>query len=824
MTGPSAPTIGSFSASPAFIQAGQSSTLAWTVSGADSISITADVGVSPGVITGSSTAVSPTATTTYTLTATNTIGQTTATVPVTLFTPGSGSVVHPRIWVTPATAANLNTRAAANDPAWIKLRNDCDAYVAMPIQFPDEVQVGNAINGGYQYNDYLKPSEELALGYLSAKTADPVRAARYATKERELLLKLSDPVHHGVPTTDSGYSIRSYVPALALGYDWIFEMLSDADRVQIYTEINRWVASYESVGFGRDYPQGNYFAGYYCAKPLGALATEGENPSAPAMWSDWLNRVHYGMVQPYYAAWLSGGGAPDGWNYGQFETINMLRPIAAAFTAKGLDLIHDTKPFAYADGHARWIAHFTWPDFKSVSDRGFVYNSDNPTWTDTGWATQFNGLLHLANGSNAAIMQRYTLDLRAQQGTGDVDAWVEFLLHDNAAPAADFRTALSYVTPGDGQVAMRSSWASDAVWGAFQAGPYTGYPSSSEEFFDEGALTIQRGGVQFLVNTWGAMMRDTPGSSDGDPVFNDVYNELFGDQPDGVHAGRRIFNTYYAPRADGYWGQAGNTPFDHSTTTLSRFEDGGSYVLLRGTHLEDQYLSDHPISSWTRTVVYVRPQLFIVYDRTNLKTAGTDNWLAWHVGPTPRERTEAVAGTHVFDVVDTRAAFGGNLFRGRVTTVFPAGNQVNNIDVFGRGKVNRLEVRTASPVASSTWLTVLDAAASAAVAESAVPLTATVGDGVVAEGTLITDASGGVTAVLFSKSGATITGPLSFTLPAANISLLVTDLVPGTGYTLSATLNGNQLAVQLSPGGPLNATAQGSLTLAVTPTGVIATP
>src|SRR6185295_4242384 len=139
------------------------------------------------------------------------------------------------------------------------------------------------------------------------------------------------------------------------------ETLSDADRAQIYAEINRWVTSFDQTGFGREFPNGNYFAGYYCGKALGALATEGENPNAAAMWNDWLNRIHFGMVQPYHAQWLSGGGAPDGWNYGPFELINMLRPVAAAFTAKGLDLIHDTaKPFAYPDGHVRWMTQFTW--------------------------------------------------------------------------------------------------------------------------------------------------------------------------------------------------------------------------------------------------------------------------------------------------------------------------------------------------------------------------------------------------------------------------------------------------------------------------------
>ncbi|MCX6953985.1 MAG: hypothetical protein NTV51_17695, partial [Verrucomicrobia bacterium] len=178
VTGPTAPVIGSFTATPAFIQAGESSRLDWAVSGADTIAIAADVGASPGPVTGTSLTVTPAATTTYTLTATNTIGSTTAVVPVTIFTPGNGSVVHPRIWITPASLPALRQRAVANDAAWLKLRDDCDAYVTMPIAFPDQDPSGGTINGGYQYLDYLQPATALGLGYQIAKTVDPVRAAR----------------------------------------------------------------------------------------------------------------------------------------------------------------------------------------------------------------------------------------------------------------------------------------------------------------------------------------------------------------------------------------------------------------------------------------------------------------------------------------------------------------------------------------------------------------------------------------------------------------------------------------------------------------------
>ena len=80
------PTISSFTASPASIASGSSSTLSWATTGAASVAIT------PGTFTSTSasgsTSVSPTATTTYTLTATNAAGSATATAKVTISASG----------------------------------------------------------------------------------------------------------------------------------------------------------------------------------------------------------------------------------------------------------------------------------------------------------------------------------------------------------------------------------------------------------------------------------------------------------------------------------------------------------------------------------------------------------------------------------------------------------------------------------------------------------------------------------------------------------------------------------------------------------------
>src|SRR6266849_7670822 len=73
------PTIGSFTANPTAISAGQSSVLSWSVSGASSINIDNGVG---SVASSGTTSVTPAASVVYMLTATNTGGTVTASIAI----------------------------------------------------------------------------------------------------------------------------------------------------------------------------------------------------------------------------------------------------------------------------------------------------------------------------------------------------------------------------------------------------------------------------------------------------------------------------------------------------------------------------------------------------------------------------------------------------------------------------------------------------------------------------------------------------------------------------------------------------------------------
>ncbi len=739
----------------------------------------------------------------------------------------SGTMPHPRLWLTTDLLSRLRQRAATNDPVWLALRADCDDLASRPVEYPDGTGGGpNAISGGYQYFDYLDPTFALGVGYQVALTADPARATNYASKGRQILLALSDPVHHGVESTDSGWSIRAYGTALGIGYDWFYNTLTAPQRTQIYGEANRWVQWFDTNGFGRDFPQGNYFAGYYAAKGICALATEGDDPLASTMWNDWSNHLHFGMVQPYYQQWLGGGGWPEGWNYGQNGTLNMLRPVLAARTAKGLDLMHHpTKPFSYPDGMALWAINFLWPNRQSIDDRGLIYESDDPTAFNNSWPVEFAGLVRQLGGSSSPPFQKFVNEQRTQFGAGG-SSWSDFLFWDAAAPQANYQTALSYRTGGDGQVSMRSDWTTNSIWAAFQAGPYTGYDGGGEEFFDEGSLTIQRGPVQFLVNAGGAIQRNTPGTDDastncyGTYCGSSVYGENFDLTPEGIYHARRIYNVFYANRDMGYWGQYSQGPGD-TLTTLDRFEDDGGYVFMRAINLEQMYLPVHPITNWVRQVAYLRPKLFVVYDRTAIRNITNDQWMAWHVHRAPSEQAGAFPGTHRFDVKD------GSVFRGSLTTVLPAGHTNQLVSVFSASKVYRLEVRPGSPGISNRWLTVFDAADSATNVWKVSPFTSASGNVVSGniEGVYLTPASSGTnTVVLFNTTASDLGGSVTLHAPATNTVYLVNGFVPSSAHSIDVTTASGQHTIQINSGTGFTVSVMGSLYFRINSAGNVSQP
>lgn len=146
-----APVIAAFTATPSAITSGQSSTLAWSVSGATSLSISPGL----GAVAGTSAAVTPAATTTYTLTATNSGGSASATATVTVGVPNILQALQGMAGVT-AVTEKATTISGARFFV-VTFTQPVDHHVPSGATFPQKLTL--------LYRSYTAPMVLATTGY-----------------------------------------------------------------------------------------------------------------------------------------------------------------------------------------------------------------------------------------------------------------------------------------------------------------------------------------------------------------------------------------------------------------------------------------------------------------------------------------------------------------------------------------------------------------------------------------------------------------------------------------------------------------------------------
>jgi hypothetical protein len=726
----------------------------------------------------------------------------------------AATVAHPRLLLDSGTLTTLRQRATAGDSEWVALRNQCDTYLTGTVEWPDgnDYPDTGSIGEGYQGDGYFNAIADLGLCYRIAQTVNPTQAAQYGAKGADVLVHMSAPTgdpHAQDPLRDSGYGIRFYGVGMALGYDWLYEAMSADNRTRVYTALDVWLDAYESGGFGHTYPSGNYFAGYYAAKGLGGLATEGDDPRGAAQWTDFLNRVHGQMVQPFYDANLSGGGWSEGQNYGPLATFNMTLPVLAAKTAKGLDLVHAAAPYKFPSGAASWYMYNIWPSLHRIDDRGTMREQGEPAPAPVKFVTQLAGMMKTWNDPLAAQFHQFASDVRAANPDGATTAdrvWSDFMFWDPAAQNANYKAGpLASLASGTEMGAVRSSWNTDAVWGSLDAGPYSDFPDAGEQLFDSGSLAVAHGNQPFLVNATGQLFRGT------NPPDDFVYNDNF-----GANATRGLYNIFYAGPTN-QMGQGPHGRADGAATHMSAFEQNSNYVFMRAANLDDMYPrndSASPISAWTRDVTYLRPNLFVVNDRTTVTDPSVSQFVRFHFAGAPTQVANQSTGVNRYDIGS------GASYAGSVSTVLPAGHteQVTP-SIFTGSDVSRIDVKPGAAASQNQWLTVVDAAGAPASAAQASRLTTA--DGTVTSGSVagvVLRSSGGNFAVLSGTgpAGTVVTGTIRYHLPAVSTLNVVSDLTPNTSYAVTTTADATGVTVQIAPGAGTTTSAAGVLNFTTT--------
>lgn len=737
---------------------------------------------------------------------------------------------HPRILLDPKTLESLRTRAAANTPAWKVLSAKCTSRMEGPVEWPDGKDYPNpGIGEGYQGGEYWEAMLDLALCGVVVRKSDPARSKAISARIADVLEKITaiEGPHAINPLRDDGFGIRFFVPAMAIGYDWAHEDLSPEIKARVRAAMTHWLDIWDAKGFGRNHAQGNYFAGYYCAKAFAALATQGDFDKSPIWWEDWYARLHKEMVQPYYAEHMAGGGWPEGWNYGAFATINMTWPVWAAHTAKGLDLFRDARaPYRFPFDQAPHLVHFGWPDRVHVDDRGTYFEAESHAVAAVPLSPMIvlPAFLRAYDDPFAPMLQRYAREVRERGKDRKVSPWMEFLYWDPSAAEGDLaQLPRSFVAKGMQTVAMRSSWDESAVWASFTSGTYVGSPESGEMYFDQGSLAVVRGGRPLLVNATSALKRldaGEPESKGQDPVYEDLFGNH--DKNPAV-ANRTLFNVFYARQkpvpgigdAKERYGQTAMIP-GQAKTQLARFEDKGAYVFMRGERIEDMFRrgkkGEKRVKSWTRQVLYARPSVFVVDDRTEVESDELDQWMAFHLAaPLVARRGEP----GVFD------SGTGDRFAGTFATLLPKAAPTKTVDVFERRKVIRVEVRPGSPAEKQRWLSVLIApdpnGGVTGGGPGAIKVAALEG----AEGALVQSAAGAVVVASATEGKATYRAPVPAT-DAAGATHFVTDLEARAEVRVTARREGASFAIDVARGSGLRVSDSGVVAFRIDAAGQIA--
>ncbi len=695
-----------------------------------------------------------------------------------------------RIWLTTAVLARLRARVASGDAGWQTLSARCDADAGATVTPPS----GNAypdppgIGQGYQGDGYVPEILAIGLCYQTAAGVDDASATRWAQAGARVLAAMATPAGSGgeSPSTDDGYGIRNYGVGMAIGYDWLRPTLDAATKASVQAALDAWIAWYDASGFINDEPVGNYFAGYLFAKGAAAIALEGDDANSTPWWTDITTRMWPTLAEPAYKTALTGGGWPEGWQYGPLSVRNLVGFLWAANTGKGLTWWSDV-PLAHAE--AAYVGEFAWPSRKHMDDRGTVHAQAvlSPSASTVAMTAT---VMEQQGDAFASVARGVASDLVAVTDEA-IDPWQQFLFWDSGAKAGASSTLpTSYFASGPGHVAMRSSWATDASWASFVSGPYLDAPDSGEQYFDQGGLAIATGDTPVLVNATGWLPQAA-----GDSGESFVYDDTWGNRT------RLLDNTFYVAGAI----QDGNAP-PTTTTHVERYEDGGVYVRARGAQIEQMYSPSGVVTQFTRDVAYVRPGTFVVYDRTTAADSSSDQWTAWHVPGIPTQSASS-DGSPRFDVPTG----------GTIRSLLPQGAKVATTNVLN--VVTRIEVH--SSAASQDWLT----AVSVSGAPTIERLSAA--DGNVTSGAVVgahAISSPRESVVLFPSDHAgtaQTTGAVYEVAQATDADHMLFDVAPGTyGVTATSTATG-KLTVRVTAGGFLKPTASGTLAFAVSASGTV---
>jgi hypothetical protein len=512
---------------------------------------------------------------------------------------------HPRIYIS-ANKARLQAALTANTPAASRFRNTVDNWVN-----------GTSYWGFSAWNAAL-------LGPL---TGDPKYCAKAVSVVDAMVASEEAKINSGTKPTVAGNSYLEVGPMIgdvALTYDWCFDTLSASQKTRWLKYANQAVwnvwhptqakwgsASHPWTGWSTNNPSDNYYYSFLRATMLLGLAAKGEDAQADGWITQFRDTKLIGQLVPTFDAQLRGGGSREGTAYGVSQrSLFHLYDLWQATTGEKLQA--KTK---HARQSLRSFMHQVVPTLDRFAPTGDQPRDHEALFFDY-QRNYLQELIYLypndyTSGRAKTLLAGSNLPVMARP-----ELLVYDFLYDNDVPARPLEEmATDYYASGIGQIYSRSGWDKQATWVNLTGGAYT----ESHAHQDQGSLMIYKGGwlaADAIFATSNGIVQDTTS-----------------------HSLVRIRS------GSGDIKQKVNT---ESKTVALHQGDGWLHAAVDTTAA---YGGDANVSKVQREMVYLKPNVVVVYDRVVTGSGTSQIWqIASPIRPAISGATATIGGAHSLSV------------------------------------------------------------------------------------------------------------------------------------------------------------------------------
>jgi len=396
---------------------------------------------------------------------------------------------HPRIWISGGKLDILKSRMSANTKQWQNLYNWCNSK--------------QPIGGGSIYS----PNTHFVNFPLAYKVTND---SKYA----DAAIYWMDKIKNYTYKPDS---IHDNIICLALGFDWLYDYLTESQKTGYINNINAMVEYMKTGSYSHLYNAefGNYSQRYMLAEAMAGYATFGDNPEAQGYldhaMSKWIG------IRDCHRLADAGGGRFEGENYGSnvwmytLRFVELVKSVTGENLYEGETFFEDRLKFLLYALHptTEGIWNFRNGDFKDKRMHTPRVRVQLVILAEQYYNTYGKYAYWYMN--NTYKMNTNVYDFMVYGGKG-----YDFIWYDPDKSGVNIsELPLAYDGSGDngiGPIIMKSDWGENQTWIGFICGNWYG---GGHQQLDQASFQIYSNGGELVVDSG-----NYDGSGDSDCMRN----------------------------------------------------------------------------------------------------------------------------------------------------------------------------------------------------------------------------------------------------------------------------------------------------------------